>query len=484
MFTKPRRIGISWTEAADASLTAACSKSAGGMNVTYICYDKDITRQFIKDCAAWARAYNLVVSKIFESEVFLTKDEVFRRGDEEKSILVFRIYFDSGHEIEAIAGTPRKLRGRKGRIIVDEAAHLDEGILPLIIEAGLALQIWGGDLRMITSYNGIDNDYYRLELEVLAGRLPYSRHFTTFREAIADGLYRRICLSTGTEWSADGEVKYVEKIYANYADRASQELDCIPARSGGNYIPRAVIEQCMNEATPVLKLSLDSDFALWSEADRIAHVDDWLQDSVAPYLHRLEPEWRSYLGEDFGRSGDLTVLMPLQLADNLVRVCPFALELRNVPFEQQKQVLVWLCDRLPRFMFGAFDAGGNGGFLAEAAMLKYGTGRIAQLHLSAKFYGEWFPKYKAALEDRKITIPQSADWLQDHRDIQMIGGIPRVKDGRSKGNDGGQRHGDSAIACCLAWYASLQEGAPIEFLSAGKRVGAGGYGGDSGMRGY
>ena len=46
---KGRRIGISWAEAADAVLTAAAGYYAGGMDVWYIGYNKDMAVEFILD---------------------------------------------------------------------------------------------------------------------------------------------------------------------------------------------------------------------------------------------------------------------------------------------------------------------------------------------------------------------------------------------------------------------------------------------------
>ena len=48
---KSRRIGLSYSEAADDVLYAA---SAEGANVYYISYNKEMTQGFIQDCANWA----------------------------------------------------------------------------------------------------------------------------------------------------------------------------------------------------------------------------------------------------------------------------------------------------------------------------------------------------------------------------------------------------------------------------------------------
>ena len=457
LYTKSRRIGITWSEAADSALTAA---SSDGMDCTYICYDKDITRQFIKDCADWAKSYSLVASEIQE------RVEIFKDGNENKSILIYRINFDSGFEIEAISGTPRKLRGRKGRIIIDEAAFLDD--LGAVIEACLALLVWGGDVRLITTYNGIENAYYELEQDVLAGKYPYSRHFTTFRDAIAQGLYKRICLVKKIEWSQTLEEEYIDKIYALFGDRASQELDCIPGQSGGAYLPRVVIEQCMDKNIPVVKLELQDSFATLAADKRSAQIKTWCEMHLANLLRGCNPNYKSYFGMDFARSGDLSVLLAFQEMPNLTRQTVLALEMRNVTFDQQREILFYVGDRLPNFMSGAMDARGNGSYLAEVAMQKYGATRIHQISATQPWYSENFPKYKAALEDRKVILPLSSDWLDDHRMVAVIKGVPKVPDANSKGNDGKQRHGDSAIAGVLAWFASLNSGHVIEYQTTGK----------------
>jgi phage FluMu gp28-like protein len=161
----------------------------------------------------------------------------------------------------------------------------------------------------------------------------------------------------------------------------------------------------------------------------------------------------SCFGEDFGRSGDLTVIWPLQIGQGLIRRTPFLIELRNIPFKQQEEVLFAMTDKLPRFIGGAMDARGNGQYLAERAAQRYGA-RIEQVMLSTEWYRDNMPRYKAAFEDGTIELPKDSDVLADHRMLRMEKGIAKIPERRMKGEDGRQRHGDSAIAGALAWYAS------------------------------
>jgi phage FluMu gp28-like protein len=151
---------------------------------------------------------------------------------------------------------------------------------------------------------------------------------------------------------------------------------------------------------------------------------------------------------------------------------PFIVELRNVPFEQQKQILFYILDRLPRFRSGAMDARGNGQYLAEVAMQKYGASRIAQVMLSKEWYRENMPQFKAAFEDKKLILPMDADVLADLRTIVMEKGVAKVPDNaRVRGSDGRERHGDTAVALAMATFAIFtMEPVIIEFAALpGKR---------------
>lgn len=455
---KSRRIGLSYAEAADAVLHAS---AAQGANVYYIAYDKEMTRGFIEDCAGWARAFHTAASGIDES--------VIEQGD--RQILTFAIHFDSGHTIQTFSSNPRNLRskGRPGeRLVIDEAAFVDD--LEALLKAALAMTMWGGKVRIISTHNGVDNPFNTLVEDIRAGRFDYSLHRVTLDDALRDGLFRRICKVTGQAWSAAKEAQWRQALIERYKPNHEEELFCIPARSGGAWLSRALIESRMHPATPVLRYTAPQGFELWPDHLRQAEMQDWLEAKLAPLLATLPPEGPSFIGVDFGRSGDVTVMAPLIQEQNLIRRTPFMLELRNVPYRQQEQVTFFLLDRLPRLMGGAFDKTGNGGFLAEVALQRYGPSRIQPIALSEGWYREHMPPLKAALEDgHLVDLPKDADILDDLRRVQVIQGVPRIPKTRAAGTDQGQRHGDAAVALALAWYASREINKGPVTVASGRR---------------
>ncbi len=462
---KSRRTGLTWGEAADDVLTAASNRSAGGQNVYYIAYNQDMTIEYIQACAMWARAFNHAASEIEEG--------FWEDDDADKNIKTFTIRFPaSGFRIVALTSRPSNLRGRQGTIVIDEAAFHDQ--LDELLKAALAMLIWGGRVRVISTHNGVENPFNELVEDIRAGKRKGTVHRVTFQEAVADGLYRRVCLRLGKEWTAAEEAAWMADVYAFYGDGAEEELDCVPANSGGAWLSRALIESRMSADTPVLRWECKAGFELLPDHIRAAECRDWLEAQLAPLLAALPAEAISFNGEDFGRSGDLTVHVPLIQTQNLVRRVPFLVELRNVPFRQQEQIAFYLIDRLPRFTGGAFDARGNGQFLAEVAMQRYGASRIQQVMLSEGWYREHMPPVKAALEDGTLDgLPRDGDVLADLRAVQVIKGVPRIPETRTTGEDKGKRHGDAAVAVALAYFASREiNKGPVTVKSRRRRTGA------------
>jgi phage FluMu gp28-like protein len=438
VYEKSRRIGITWAESADAALDAG---TTNGADWWYIGYNKEMALEFVESAAEWARRFNQDAHRVEEIMV----------ADENRDILAYRIRFNSGWKIVALSSRPSNLRGKQGVAVIDEAAFHDE--LPELLKAALALTIWGGRVHIISTHNGATNPFKQLIIDIRAGRRPYSLHRTTLDDALAQGLHRAICRDGQVLWTASGETAWRAELMAEYGSDAEEELLCVPNTSSGVFIPSALIEARMSDDIPVLRWHCRSGALERGNAALVNDANDWIAAELEPALVRLDPQLMSCFGEDFGRSGDLTVIWPLQLAPNLIRRTPFLVELRDVPFKQQAQVLFHIVDRLPRFIGGAMDARGNGQYLAEEAALRYGA-RIEQVLLSVEWYRENMPRYKAAFEDGKLELPRNADILADHRLLRMQQGVARLAERRIRGGDGNQRHGDSAIAGALAYYAS------------------------------
>ncbi len=446
---KSRRIGFTWAVGADAVLTSSSKKAEGGMDTLYLGYNLDMAREFIDTCAMWARAFNYAATDVEEF--------VFVEGPD-RDIAAFRIRFASGFEIVALSSRPRSLRGRQGFVILDEFAFHDDraGLL----KAAIALLIWGGKVLVISTHNGEDNEFNQLIQEIRAGKRPGAVVRCTFDQALEEGLYQRICLMTGKTWSPETEAKWRTDIRKFYGADAAEELDCVPSQGSGIWLTRSVIEACSTAGGPekVLKLVCPPGWELKDKAYRRAYVEAWLEQNVQPEIDRLDKRLRHYFGQDFAMSGDASVYTPLAELRVGGATVPFVIEMRNVPYDQQKQVVFWTTQRLPRFSGGKLDARGNGQPLAQEAKQEFGGSLIEEVMLSQPWYLENMPPLKADFEDRTIAIPWHPDLHDDLRQVRIVRGVPKVPDdARTKGEDGHQRHGDFSPSLALARAASRSE---------------------------
>ncbi|WP_319778434.1 hypothetical protein [Maridesulfovibrio sp.] len=474
VISKSRRIGETWGIGSSAVLTSAAARGAGGMDTLYIGYNLDMAREFIDVCAMWAKAFNQAASDV-EDFVFTDKDD----KDGDKDIKAFRISFASGFEIIALSSRPRSLRGRQGLVIIDEAAFHDD--LPELIKAAMALLIWGGKVVVVSTHDGEANAFNELCDDIRSERRPGKLVEITFDDALKDGLYQRICLVTGQEWSPEGEAQWRQDVIDFYGEDADEELFCIPSKGSGVFLPTMLIE-ARAAGVPVVSLELESEFTFWPEDKRISWIEDWCEENLKPLLDKLPKDLVHCFGQDFARVADLSVIWLINIQRNLVRYCPFLVEMRNVPFEAQKQILFYIVYGLPLFQSGAMDATGNGSYLAEVAAQQFGEERISQVKLSDAYYKENMPKFKRAFEEGMTTVPDNDDVVQDHKAIKKINGVPKVPRGDRTVSNGGKaagkgkkkkRHGDSAIAHFLGYIATLMDVAPIEFLadnSSGEEV--------------
>ena len=458
---KSRRVGLSWSEAADASLIAAAED---GDDYWYIGYNHDMAQEFINDVGFWSRHFQHAVS---QTDEYVLDDE-----ERDGGILTYRVRFASGLRVNALSSRPTNLRGKQGVVCIDEAAFVDS--IEQLIKAAMALLMWGGKVRIISTHNGEDNPFNELVLDSRAGKRPYSLHRIDFQQAVEQGLYRRICLAKGDEWTEAGEEQWVQSIYTFYGDDAAEELDCIPSSGMGVYLTRAMIEAVMDRDIPVVRWAQPDEFTYLPKHIREAETRDWCESKLSPLLAELDPMLRHYYGSDFARSGDLSDLWPVAERRDLILSTPFVVELRNIPFEQQRQILFYIVKRLPRFSGGAHDARGNGQYLAEVAAQEFGSNRIAEVMTSTEWYRENMPRFKAAFEDKTINAPYDADILTDLRAVKKDKGIAKVPEGiRVRGSDGLYRHGDAAIALAMVIYAVASiDAPPIEFESTGRRASA------------
>ena len=454
---KSRRVGLSWVEACAQVMIASVCRGDGGQNCFYLSYNKDMTKQFIEDCGWWARKIGVAAEEL-EETIWSDPEHP------DKDILIYTLRFASGFSIQALPSKPTALRSKQGRVCIDEAAFVED--LPAVIKAAMALLMWGGQVRVVSTHNGMDSPFNELLLECRAGLKDYTIHRIELDEALSQGLYKRICQVAGKKWSAEAQENWRAELISQYGVGAQEELFCMPQGTANRYFPRHLLDSCAIMRGQIVRSKLKDEVINYSPERRESLLKELFRDLILPELKRSRG--RVYAGRDFARSGDVSALWFFELlSDSLEHLV--LIELRGWPHSMQQRLCELCLEALGhRFAAGAWDARGNGEAEAENLALEFG--RIEGVKATTAWYNENFPRLKGRFEDKKISIPADNYVLDDFRAVVVKKGVPLIGErtgehNREKGRKE-LRHGDAAVAAVLAEYAyQSDEGGyyPIEF---------------------
>lgn len=448
---KSRRIGITWAEAARQVLLAARLRTEGGMNCSYLSTSHRLARKYIATCALWARQLGRAATALGSTMI----------EDGGRDILVHELRFASGHVVQALASNPESMRGEGGDVVIDEGAHHQN--LGELLKSARAVGDWGGRLSVISTHNGKDNPFNVLCEELRTRKRRGSLHRVTIHDALAMGLFRRRCEVDGSEYSLEREQEWIADALSSWG--SEEEYLVIPSASGGVYIRSDLIEECSDARARIVRLELPADHM--HRKDRDAFIAAWCAAELGPLLRAMPRDLLCTIGYDFARSGqgDLSVMAPLVERRDLVKTCPWLLEMRGVPFEEQWSILKFTIDQLRKFGGAAIDGGGNGSWLGEKALAHYGDSLVTVVNFTAAWYSENLPRFRSAFEEHAIQIPADIDVRDDLLMFSLNAkGVPTIGEYRRRDSkDRKPRHGDAAIALALAHSRHRDAPQVVEF---------------------
>lgn len=472
---KSRRIGITWATAYEAVEVATGAFGAErAQDFWYQTISADDAREFVEDVAKMARMAGHGITAIEQGNLGdFTDDENALLPDGDKSIKVTSIRFSSGKRVSTIAHHSRKIRGKAGVLCNDESAFGDD--LEAVIKAGHALRMWGGRLIFISTQAEEDNPFNKLVEDIQNGVLSpkiYSLHTYTIHDAVAQGLYRRVCAVSGATYSIEGEKEYVSDLLT--APGAEAEYLCEPIRVGTHYIAGSEIKKAVEPHYKVLRLRLDDSFMKKSQPERAQHIKLWLDHEILPALKALG-NTAHYVGQDFGRYSDLSVIAIGYLTAQRHLHVPLVIEMANVPYKEQEQATLYVCDNLPRRGFVALDGAGNGGSLGEAVEARYTEEGAEAVKASDAWYGSVLPALRGRFYNNTIRIPDDLDIIADLSRFRLIHGVPKLPKLKTNAMRpeavAEKRHADAAIAIAMLEYATTKAVFEVAYEKVAKRTG-------------
>lgn len=162
--------------------------------------------------------------------------------DKKKDLKAHAIRMKNGSKILATTSSPDMFRSKGGKVVLDEFAfHKDQEKL---YKAAYPVILRNDPLRILSTYNGRSNLYYKLIQQIKAGKKPsWSLHTVDIYKAIDQGLYDNIMGEKTTEAEREAWVKEIMDNSLRHEDFL-EEFCCIPCDPASSWLPYELMAPC------------------------------------------------------------------------------------------------------------------------------------------------------------------------------------------------------------------------------------------------
>lgn len=417
---KSRRIGASYVQSYEDTLDAA--RADNPFDVWFSSADESAAKEYIRYVAQWARIFNIAAKDLGET--------VISRNDDIKALTV---EFATGKRINALSSNPKAFRSKGGKLVLDEFAF--HGDQEAMWKAARPIITWGFPARIISTYNGKGNRYYRMVSEakkaIAEGRAPlWSLHTTTLVDAVNDGLADRIM---GRKLSAAERQAWIdaERESCGDEDTWQQEYMCNPIDEASAWLPWELIVGCESaDAGEPLKYEGGTCFMGWDVARTQDKSVQWVDELV----------------------GDVMITRAVKI-------------MRRTSFAEQLDSFDALMTQF-HVRRACIDKTGLGMPIVEEAQRRWGEFRVEGVTFTSEVKQHMATHGKQMFEDKRVRIPVSRDIRDSHHAVRKVttaAGNPRFDADR---NEAG--HADEFWAHMLALHAAESPRQP----SAGETIDA------------
>jgi phage FluMu gp28-like protein len=353
----------------------------------------------------WAEAFSLVVESYDEQREGLGGETLLKSAE---------ITYSNGSRVRAVPGKPSTVRGRSANIGLTEfdffenPAETWRAIVPSITNP-----LKGGEkkVRIVTTPNGRGGAADKIWSKDEVGKTKWSKHLVTIYHAVLMGL--------------PVDVQQLREIFDD-PEGWLQEFECQFLDGSSVLLPYELIASCE---------SIDATEA-WSLGDAVGGGP-------------------RYVGVDFGRENDPTVIWTLQKVGGLL-VTREVRVLRGIPSPDQQRILSPIIKDATRT---SFDYTGPGIGLGDYIAAEHGEykpeahkfGKVDLCVFTVGFKRSIFPRLRQAFERREVLIPISREIREDLHEMQQIttGGEYSYHSKRTR-----EGHSDRCTALALALRAA------------------------------
>jgi phage FluMu gp28-like protein len=412
---KSRRIGMTYAQSYEDVIDASRKEKA--MDIWFSSADESAAKEYIRYCAQWVRLLKIAAADLGEV--------VIQKEDDIKALV---IELATGKRIHALSSNPKAFRSKGGKLILDEYAFHKQP--EELWKAALPIITWGFPARILSTYNGKGNRYYRLVEDAKKVGSRWHLHSTNIIEAVDQGLADRI---TGRELTRRERDEWLAECREQAGDEETwqQEFLCNP----------------IDEATAFLP---------WELIISAEHAD---AGDPAKYLRGP-----CFVGMDIGRRRDLTVIWVLEKVGDVYWTRE-VVRMKGKSFAEQDFELdrIFASYQVRR---ACIDQTGIGEKPVEDAKSRHGTYRIEGVIFTSATKQELATTGKKSFEDRLVRIPKDKAIQESHHSVRKVmtsAGNPRFDADRSEVG-----HADEYWAHMLAIHAAENPPAPIEFQTTGE----------------
>jgi phage FluMu gp28-like protein len=376
IWEKSRRIGATYAQSYEDVLDAA--RDENPMDVWFTSADESAAKEYILYCGQWARLFHLAAEDL--GEIVL---------DKQNDIKALVVEFANGKRIHGLSSNPTAFRSKGGKLVVDEYAFHKQP--EELWKAAQPIVLWGFPIRVLSTYNGKGNRYYRMVSEAKQGN-RWSLHTTTLMDAVGQGLVSKIIGHAASEAEIEA---FIADARATAGDEENwlQEFMCQP----------------VDEATA------------WLTWDLITSGEH--KDAGKPELYQGGD---CYVGMDIARRRHLTIIwVDEKIGD--VLVTREVVRMKNATFAAQDAELDRVFEQY-KVRRCCMDQTGIGEKPVEDAKKRHGEYRVEGVLFTGPVKQHLAQGLKQRYEDRKVRTPEDKDIRAAHHAVRKtttIAGNPR-----------------------------------------------------------
>lgn len=422
IWEKSRRIGATYAQAYEDVRDAA--QRDNPMDVWFTSADLSAAREYILYCALWATVLNVAAQDLGEIVI-----------DSEKDVKALTIEFANGKRIHALSSNPTAFRSKGGKLVVDEFAfHAQPEAL---WAAAVPIITWGFPVRVLSTYNGMGNRFYRMVADAKKGN-AWSLHTTTIEDAVREGLADRLTKRALTEEERHRWLAEMRDI-AGDEETWLQEFMCIPVDAATAYLTWDLIIGCEHP------------------------------DAGDPSKYG---GGQCAIGMDIGRRQDRTVIWVDEEVGDVLWTRE-VIKMHKASFAEQDAALDGAIARYRTFRI-CIDQTGMGEKPVEDAKARHGANRVEGVLFTGPVKQDLAMRGKQKFEDRLIRIPADRGIRESHhamrKETTAAGNIRFDADRNEAG------HADEFWAHMLCLHAFGKGAVEIEFMASGQTA--------AGLRGF